>query len=65
MDLVSVVGAMMKNNIRYWEVSLGERQSHDPSVFGELQPQTGFVKGNPPSSSTVDCALKGGKSKWE
>lgn len=47
----------------YWEVSLGERQSHDPSLFGELQPGRDFVKWNPPFSSTVDCA-EGGQ-EWE
>lgn len=59
MDLAAVLGAMMKNNIWHWKVSLGERQSHDPSLFGELQPGRDFVKWNPSFSSTVDCAEGG------
>lgn len=63
MDLVAVLGAMIKDNIWCWEVSLGKRQSHDTSVFGELQPRTDFAKGNPLFSITVDCALREGKSR--
>lgn len=63
MDLFAVLGAMMKNNIQYWEESLGERQNHDPSLFGELQPRINSVKGNPLFSSTMDCS-EGGK-EWE
>lgn len=59
MDLAAALGAMMKNNIQHWEVSQGERQSHAPSLFGELQPRTDFVE----SSLQQRCGLCWGRAR--